>query len=154
MRRDNILKYLHRISRPIDPNCQNHQPKAIKLNGLEGTFALENFDAFINSYKRLNTLASEAVKGFSVLLDALNDFCDAIEGITEEDVRTSIIEWYSNATVASTDIIRAKSKYYNASAFSDIAISMNTDDAQNYNTAEGTCFGKVRFKINHFIYLL
>ena len=78
-----------------------------------------------------------------MLLNALNEFYDTMEGITENDVKTSTIEWYSNATVASTDIIRAKSKYYNAPAFSDIAISMNADDAQNYNTAEGTCFGKV-----------
>ena len=105
MRCDNILKYLHHISRPIDPNCQNYQPKAIKLNGLEGTFALENFDAFINSYKRLNTLASEVVKGFSVLLDALNNFCDTIEELTENDVRSSIIEWYNKATVSSIDVI-------------------------------------------------
>lgn len=110
---------------------------------------MENFEEFVDSYKRLNFLASEADKGFFVLLNALNDFCDTVEGITEDDVRTSIIEWYSNATVDNTDVIRAKSKYYNAPAFSDIAISMNTDDAQNYNTAEGTCFGKVNLKINY-----
>ncbi|CAH1770936.1 1568_t:CDS:2, partial [Entrophospora sp. SA101] len=45
---------------------------------------------------------------FFVLLDALNEFCDTIEGITEDDVRASIIEWYSNTTVASTDIVRVK----------------------------------------------
>lgn len=117
--------------------------KTIKLGGFEGTFILENFNAFVDSYKRLNFLAPEANKGFFVLLDALNDLFDTIEGITGDDVKASIIEWYSNATVASTDIIRAKSEYYNAPAFSNIAISMDTDDAQNYNTIEGTCFGKV-----------
>jgi hypothetical protein len=110
---------------------------------------LENFDAFVDSYKRVNSLAPEADKGFLVLLNALNDFCNTMEEVTEDNVKTSIIEWYSNATVTSTDIIRAKSKYYNAPAFSDIAISMNADDAQNYNTAEGACFGKVKLKINY-----
>ena len=48
-----------------------------------------------------------------------------------------------NCIVASTNIIRAKSKYYDVSAFSDITISMNTNDAHNYDTVEETCFGKV-----------
>jgi len=116
-----------------------YQSKITNLNGLEETFVLKNFNAFVNS---LPLLASEANKDFSVLLNALNDLCDIMKGITVDNIRKSIIEWYSNTTMASTDIIRAKSKYYNAPAFSDVTISMNTDDVQNY-IVEETCFGKV-----------
>ncbi|CAJ0910542.1 13586_t:CDS:2, partial [Entrophospora sp. SA101] len=58
--------------------------------------------------RQLHDYPETADKGFFVLLDALNEFCDTIEGITEDDVRASIIEWYSNTTVASTDIVRVK----------------------------------------------
>ena len=99
---------------------------------------------FINTYKNSNFLAPEAIKGFSVLLNTLNDFCDTIEELTENDVRSSIIEWYNKATVSSIDVIRAKSQYYNFLAFSNVTISMDAEDALNYNTAEGVCFGKVK----------
>jgi hypothetical protein len=123
---------------------QNHKSKITSLGGLEGVFTLENFDTYVNSYKNSNFLAPEANKGFLVLLNALNDFCDTIEELTENDVKSSIIEWYSNATISNTDIIRAKSQYYNSPAFSDVSISMDAEEAQDYNTAEGICFGKVK----------
>jgi hypothetical protein len=110
---------------------------------------LKNFDTFVDSYKRLNSLAFEADKRFYILLNTLNNFCNTIEEVTEDNVRMSIIEWYSNTTVTSTDIIQVKSKYYNAPAFSDIAISINVDNTQNYNMAKGVCFGKIRLKINY-----
>jgi hypothetical protein len=39
--------------------------------------------------------------------------------------------------------VRAKSNYYNAPAFSDIAINMNEEEAKEYNTVDGMCFAKV-----------
>jgi hypothetical protein len=108
---------------------------------------------FINSYKNSNFLAPEASKGFSVLFNALNDFCDTIEELTENDVKSSIIEWYNKSTISSTDIIRAKSQYYNFPAFSNVAISMDAEEALNYNTAKGVCFGKVKL-ILYNIYLI
>ena len=128
MRRNSILKYLRCISNLINSKDQS---KTVNFSGLEGNFVLNEFEEFIDAYKKSNFLAPEAEKGFFVLLDALNDLFDTIEGITENDVKMSIIEWYTSATVASTDIIRAKSKYYNAPAFSNIVISMNMEEAQS-----------------------
>ena len=122
---------------------KNYQSKITGLGGLEGTFTLENFDIFVDSYKNSNFLAPEANKGFLVLLDTLNDFYDIMGELTEDDVKSTIIEWYNNATISSTDIIRAKSLYYNSPAFSNVSISMDAEEAQSYNTAEGICFGKV-----------
>ena len=45
---------------------------------------------------------------------------------------------------ASRDSIRAVSKYYNEPEFSNVSINMNMEkEADDYNTDEGTCFGKV-----------
>ena len=46
---------------------------------------------------------------------------------------------------ASGDYIRAVSKYYNEPEFSDVSINMNVEEVEDYNTNEGTCFGKVLF---------
>ena len=69
---------------------------------------LENFDMFINLYKNSNFLMPEANKRFFVLLNMLNNFCDIIEELTENDIKSSIIKQYNKATISSTDIIQAK----------------------------------------------
>ena len=45
--------------------------------------------------------------------------------------------------VASGDYIRAKSRYYNQPEFSNVSIKMSEEELDDYNTDEGTCFGKV-----------
>ncbi len=46
--------------------------------------------------------------------------------------------------VASGDYIRAKSRYYNQPEFSNVSIKMSEEEVDDYNTDEGSCFGKVR----------
>lgn len=83
-----------------------------------------------------------------MFIDSLNEYFDFIEDITDEDVEKTLIKWYTNAFVGGTDIVRAKSNYYNASAFSNIAINMNEEEAEEYNTVDGICFAKVNLIIN------
>ncbi|CAH1765580.1 1081_t:CDS:2 [Entrophospora sp. SA101] len=91
------------------PSIGKHNHQISTLSGIEGNFTLSTFDSFINIYKTSHHLASEAEKAFDVLIDSLNE---------------------------GTDIVRAKSKYYNAPAFSDIAINMNEEEAKEYNTID------------------
>ena len=89
-------------------------------------------------------MAPEAEKAFDVLIESLNQYFDLIENITNEDVEATIIKWYTNATlIGGIDTVRAKSNYYNAPAFSDVAVNMNEEEAENYNTVNGVCFAKV-----------
>jgi hypothetical protein len=43
------------------------------------------------------------------------------------------------------DCIGVVSKYYNEPEFSNVSINMNVEETDNYNTDDGTCFGKVLF---------
>jgi len=141
VRRDSILKYLHRITSSTTINKHHHQTSA--LSGIEGNFTLFNFNNFVDTYKNLHHLAPEAEKAFDIFIDSLNKYFDLIENITDEDVENTLIKWYTSAFVGGTDTVRAKSNYYNAPAFSNVAINMNEEEAEEYNTINGICFAKV-----------
>ena len=133
-----MIKYLrkHKVN-------ERRQQKS-SMNGLLGTFLLKDFDTFFNNYKLTNTLASEALMALERFIPALNEFFDLCDDLTEEMVRDSKISWYSYTNITSGgDYIRAKSMYYNEPSFSDMSINMSVEEVEDYNTDDGTCFGKV-----------
>ncbi|GBC40150.2 hypothetical protein GLOIN_2v1470492 [Rhizophagus irregularis DAOM 181602=DAOM 197198] len=138
------LKYL------IHQTKQKKSQKFTSLKGLLGKFALENFDEFFDSYKEKNSLASDALLALSQFLIVLNEFFDLDDNLTEEMIiNNTIISWYSYTNMtASGDCVRAVSKYYNEPEFSNVSINMNVEEAEDYNTNEGTCFGKVLMLVN------
>src|ERR1700730_2781895 len=114
------------------------------MNGLLGTFFLKDFDMFFDNYKSENTLANEALLALEHFIPSLNEFFDLYDNLSEEMVRETKISWYGYANISSSgDYIRAKSKYYNELSFSDVLINMSEEEAEDYNTHEGTCFGKI-----------
>ena len=84
----------------------------------------------------------------------MSEFFDLDDDLNEELIANNTnIAWYSHTNMsASGDYIRAVSKYYNEPEFSDVSINMNVEEVEDYNTNEGTCFGKVLF-ISLFISL-
>ena len=117
------------------------------MNGLLGRFSLEKFEEFFNKYKLNNTLAREALTALEQFLPSLNEFFDLCEDLTEEMLNGNTeISWYSYANVESSgDYIRAKSMYYNEPSFSNVSINMSVEEVEDYNTDDGTCFGKVYY---------
>ena len=104
---------------------------------------MSKFNEFVNEYKITHQLVSEVEKAFDIFIDSLNQYFDLIEDITNEDVESTFVKWYTHATVRGTGIVRAKSNYYNASDFSNVAVNMNEEEVESYNTVDGTCFAKV-----------
>ncbi|UZO27203.1 uncharacterized protein OCT59_019408 [Rhizophagus irregularis] len=134
------IKAPYRMSNRRDATSQiiNLKHRQIKtLGGIEGSFTLDTFNDFVDEYRTTHFLALEAEKAFEVLIDSLNQYFDLIENITDKDVEATIIKWYTSAFIREVDTIRAKSNYYNAPAFSDIAINMNEEEAEKYNTIDG-----------------
>ncbi|PKY32769.1 hypothetical protein RhiirB3_394279 [Rhizophagus irregularis] len=141
VRRDSILNYLQRIA--TSSFIKKHHHRTSILGGLESSFTISNFDRFINEYKAANFLVPEVERAFDVLIDSLNQYFDLIEDITEDDVETTLVKWYTNALIGGIDIVRAKSNYYNTPAFSNIAVNMNEEEVETYNTFKGACFAKI-----------
>ncbi|CAB4387256.1 unnamed protein product [Rhizophagus irregularis] len=114
VRHDSILNYLQKITSP--PSIKKHR-QIRTLGGIEGSFTLDTFNDFVDEYRTTYFLALEAEKAFEVLIDSLNQYFDLIENITDKDVEATIIN--------------------------DIAINMNEEEAEKYNTIDGVCFAKI-----------
>lgn len=126
----------------VNVNRRSKKP----LDGFLAKFSLENIDAFFATYKLNNSLAPEVLMAIDYFLPALNEFFDLFENLTEEMVaKNTEISWYSYANLNSNgDYIRAKSLYYNQPSFSDVSVNMSAEEAEDYRTDDGTCFGKVQ----------
>src|SRR6266516_1676345 len=129
MRRNSIIKYLRQ---QIDQERTLNQCSKKLMNSQLGEFSMVYFDQFVEAYKATNTLVPEALAVF-----------DHFEDFTEETINDIKIHLYGYSNAANGDYIYAKSKHYNKSAFSNVAINMDVEDAEDYNTDDGTCFGKV-----------
>src|SRR2546421_13071102 len=110
------------------------------------TFFLSMFDEFFAAYKAINTLAPDALMALDHFLPALNKFFDLCNDLNQDMVmnNTKINSYSYTNMVASGDYIQAKSRYYNQPEFSNISIKMSEEELDDYDTDEGTCFGKVR----------
>lgn len=86
----------------------------------------------------------------------MSEFFDLDDNLNEELItNNTIISWYSYTNMAASgDCIRAVSKYYNEPEFSNVSINMSIEEAEDYNTNEGTCFGKVINKYYLFHHLI
>ncbi|CAB5387143.1 unnamed protein product [Rhizophagus irregularis] len=82
------------------------------LSGIKESFLLSDFNEFINEYKATHHLAQEDEKAFDILIEALNQYFDFIEGINDDDVKATLIKWYTNASIG-IDTVHANTKYYN-----------------------------------------
>src|SRR2546429_6793928 len=121
-----------------------HQQTAVRLryqktpmNGLLGTFFLQDFDSFFDNYKSKNILANEALLALEHFIPTLNEFFDLCDSLTEEMAKDTKINWYSYTNISSSgDYIRAKSKYYGGPSFSDVSINISEKESEDYNTHE------------------
>lgn len=153
IRRQSILKYLHQFNNPksINRKCIRYT-----LSGECTTFDLSSFDEFTNSYKTLHQPPLEILDAFDHFLPALNEFLDLYGESTGTIIENTIIivDWYNSATISSRDIIRAISQYYHNPQFDNVAINMDIEEADMYNTDDGACFAKVVNLINYMLHIL
>ncbi|PKY23593.1 hypothetical protein RhiirB3_387349 [Rhizophagus irregularis] len=98
-------------------NAKKHRQTST-LSGIKESFLLSDFNEFINEYKATHHLAQEDEKAFDILIEALNQYFDFIEGINDDDVKATLIKC-------------------------NVAINMNEEEAENYHTVDGTCFAKL-----------
>ncbi|CAB4486048.1 unnamed protein product [Rhizophagus irregularis] len=104
-----IVNYLKRIT--SSTSAKKHRQTST-LSGIKESFLLSDFNEFINEYKATHHLAQEDEKAFDVLIEALNQYFDLIEGINDDDVKATLIKWYTNASIG-IDTVHANTKYYN-----------------------------------------
>src|SRR6266516_1117902 len=65
------------------------------MNGLLGTFFLQDFNSFFDNYKSKNILANEALLALEHFITKLNEFFDLFDSLTEEMAKDIKIKCYS-----------------------------------------------------------
>ena len=79
--------------------------------------------------------------GFSNFLDCLNLYLDLFEHLLiYEESRVKI---YGSVTLENGAIIRAINSYHSKAWFSNISISMNPDESNDYQSDQGVCYRQV-----------
>jgi hypothetical protein len=53
------------------------------------------------------------------------------------------IKIYASVTLDNGDIVRATNNFHNKEWFSEVAISMNPEESNDYISDQGTCYGQV-----------
>jgi len=86
----------------------------------------------------INNKMKIAFKKFPEYLNLYMELLD--NPITINDARIKI---YASVTLENGAIVRATSNFYNKEWFSEVAISMSSEESDDYISDQGICYGKV-----------
>ncbi|RHZ61256.1 hypothetical protein Glove_349g2 [Diversispora epigaea] len=78
------------------------------------------------------------IKGFNQFLECFDDFLDNI--LEVKNIKECDIIIYGTATLENGSIIRAKNKFHDKPWFSNVAISMDSNESSDYQSDEGLCY--------------
>ncbi len=59
----------------------------------------------------------------------------------------SQVNIYESVTLENGSIVRTTNNYHNKAWFSNVSISMNPEELDDYTSDQGVCYGLVTFKI-------
>lgn len=79
--------------------------------------------------------------GFSKFIACLDSYLDLLD-LTDMSSETKV-NIYGSVTLEDGSIMRATSSYHNKPWFSDIAISMDSEESNDYLSDQGLCYGQV-----------
>ena len=84
--------------------------------------------------------------GFEKFLECLDLYLDLLNNPTIDEAWIRI---YGSVTLSNGVIVRTTSNFHNREWFSEVAISMSSEESDDYISNQGVCYGQViyMFKI-------
>lgn len=79
--------------------------------------------------------------GFNEFLECLHLYLDLLGNPT---INESQIKIYGSVTSSNGTIIRATNSYHGRAWFSNVAVSMNSEESDDYLSDQGICYGQVK----------
>ncbi|RHZ63862.1 hypothetical protein Glove_327g11 [Diversispora epigaea] len=141
---DQIMKTLKRqdIINVINKKQKKKKPTKL-LNFSSKLFETKLTEANIYFCEKMNdpNINDNMIKGFNQFLECFDDFLDNI--LEVKNIKECDIIIYGTATLENGSIIRAKNKFHDKPWFSNIAISMDSNESSDYQSDEGLCYGKI-----------
>jgi hypothetical protein len=90
--------------------------------------------------------------GFDKFLTCLDLYLELLENPRIDD--ESRVNIYESVILENGAIMRAANNYHNRAWFSDVAVSMNSEESEDYMSDQGVCYGQVtEFIIIFILYL-
>jgi hypothetical protein len=102
---------------------------------------LTEADTYFREKANDSNINDNMIKGFERFLECFDSFLEDI--LKVDDIEECNIIVYGKVTLENGSIIRAINKYHNKPWFSNVAISMDSDESSNYQSDEGLCYGKI-----------
>ncbi|RHZ77337.1 hypothetical protein Glove_180g64 [Diversispora epigaea] len=141
---DQIMKTLKRQDIINVINKKQKKKKSTKLlNFSSKLFETKLTEAYIYFCEKINdsNINDNMIKGFDQFLECFDDFLENILEI--KDIKECDIIIYGTATLENGSIIRTKNKFHDKPWFSNVTISMNSNESSDYQSDEGLCYGKI-----------
>ena len=114
-------------------------PRVCKFSAKYFEFSLRNADAFFNENK--DGVDNKLQTSFNKFLHCLDSYLDLIDDSIVNIVSETQINIYGSVTLENGAIMRATSSYHGRAWFSDIAISMDSEESNNYVLDQKLCYG-------------
>jgi len=104
-------------------------------------FSICDANAFFNENR--NSVDNKMWIGFSKFLTCLNSYLDLFD-FTIDLTGETRVNIYGSVTLEDESIMRATNSFHNSGPwFSDIAISMDSEESDDYLSDLGLCYGQV-----------
>jgi hypothetical protein len=81
--------------------------------------------------------------GFNKILHCLDSYLDLLDDSAFVLADETQINIYGSVTLENGAIMRATSSYHDKAWFSNIAISMDSEESNDYISDQGLCYGQV-----------
>ncbi|GES96975.1 hypothetical protein GLOIN_2v1783703 [Rhizophagus clarus] len=113
-------------------------PRTCKFSARLFEFSLQDANTFFNEKK--DSVDNKMQTGFARFISCLDSYLDLLDGFTIiGEIRINI---YGSVTLENVAIMRATNRYHNKVWFSDIAISMDSEESNDYISDKGLCYGQ------------
>jgi len=101
---------------------------------------MKNARTFFNERKEDSTIDNKMQTGF-------NNFVDCLDSLFENSTinEESQIKIYGSVTLENGAIVRATNNFHGRAWFSNIAISMSSEESNDYTSDQGVCYGQVTY---------
>ena len=103
-------------------------------------FSLREANTFFNENR--NSVDNKMQIGFSKFLTCLDSYLDLFD-FTDDIASETRVKIYGSVTLEDGSIMRATSSFHNRPWFSDIAISMDSEESNDYLSDQGLCYRQV-----------
>jgi hypothetical protein len=127
-------------------------PRPYKFSAKFFEFSLQNTVTIFNEKKEIPTINDKMKTGFDKFLTCLDLYLELLENPRIDD--ESRVNIYESVILENGAIMRAANNYHNRAWFSDVAVSMNSEESEDYMSDQGVCYGQVtEFIIIFILYL-